>query len=64
MNENMNEYAYISVCYSVWPDERYIVEYSLEYGFLRLSPETRHRLNISVLLVTLGECKGCHQILW
>ena len=38
----------------VWPDEKYIVEYSLEYGFLRLSPKTRQRLNITVLLVTLG----------
>ena len=39
---------------SVWPEERYIVEYSLEYGFLRLSPKTRNALNISVMLVTLG----------
>lgn len=34
--------------------EQHILEYSLEYGFLRLSPETRKRLNIEVLLVTLG----------
>jgi len=39
---------------AVWPEERYIVEYSLEYGFLRLSPKTRNALNISVMLVTLG----------
>ena len=39
---------------SVWPEEKYIVEYSLEYGFLRLSPRTRQRLNITVMLVTLG----------
>ena len=39
---------------AVWPDERYIVEYSLEYGFLRLSPKTRNALNITVMLVTLG----------
>ena len=39
----------------VWPEEKYIVEYALEYGFLRLSPKTRHRLNITVMLVTLGE---------
>ena len=38
----------------VWPEEKYIVEYSLEYGFLRLSPKTRQRLNITVMLVTLG----------
>lgn len=31
---------------AVWPNENYIVEYSLEYGFLRLSPKTRQRLNI------------------
>ncbi|CAF1596771.1 unnamed protein product [Rotaria magnacalcarata] len=34
-------------------EEHYILEYSIEYGFLRLSPETRQRLNIEVLLVTL-----------
>jgi hypothetical protein len=31
------------------------VEYALEYGFLRLSPKTRQRLNITVMLVTLGK---------
>ena len=36
-------------------DEQPIMEYSLEYGFLRLSPATRQRLNISVLLVKLGK---------
>lgn len=35
-------------------EEQHILEYSLEYGFLRLSPQTRKRLNIEVLLVTLG----------
>uniref|UniRef100_A0A1B6M4K2 Membralin n=1 Tax=Graphocephala atropunctata TaxID=36148 RepID=A0A1B6M4K2_9HEMI len=38
---------------AVWPDEEYIVEYSLEYGFLRLSPSTRRRLDIPVMTVTL-----------
>lgn len=38
-------------------DEVYILEYSLEYGFLRLSPQTRQRLNITVMLVTLGKLK-------
>ncbi|XP_052776450.1 membralin-like isoform X2 [Mya arenaria] len=46
----------------VWPEEKYIVEYALEYGFLRLSPKTRQRLNITVMLVTLDperdECFG------
>lgn len=36
-------------------EEHYIFEYSIEYGFLRLSPETRERLNVEVLLVTLGK---------
>lgn len=37
----------------MWPPENYIVEYSLEYGFLRLSPRTRQRLNIPVRVVSL-----------
>lgn len=40
---------------AVWPQEEYIVEYSLEYGFLRLSQSTRQRLNIPVMVVTLGQ---------
>lgn len=40
---------------TVWPQEEYIVEYSLEYGFLRLSQSTRQRLNIPVMVVTLGK---------
>lgn len=41
-----------------WPaDEEYIVEYSLEYGFLRLSPAVRQRLNITVKLVILDPSK-------
>lgn len=38
---------------AVWAEEQYIVEYSLEYGFLRLSAATRQRLNIPVHVVTL-----------
>lgn len=38
---------------AVWTEEQYIVEYSLEYGFLRLSAATRQRLNIPVHVVTL-----------
>ncbi|XP_061457942.1 membralin isoform X2 [Rhineura floridana] len=37
----------------VWPQEEYIVEYSFEYGFLRLSQSTRQRLGIPVMVVTL-----------
>uniref|UniRef100_A0A2K5J2P2 Transmembrane protein 259 n=1 Tax=Colobus angolensis palliatus TaxID=336983 RepID=A0A2K5J2P2_COLAP len=37
----------------VWRQDEYIVEYSLEYGFLRLSPATRQRLSIPVMVVTL-----------
>ncbi|XP_077390793.1 membralin [Festucalex cinctus] len=40
-----------------WPQEEYMVEYSLEYGFLRLSQSTRHRLNIPVMVVTLDPTK-------
>jgi len=40
----------------------YIVEYSLEYGFLRLSPNARSRLGIPVMLVpleaTVHKCFG------
>lgn len=31
------------------------MEYSLEYGFLRLSQATRQRLSVPVMVVTLGE---------
>ncbi|XP_035204939.1 membralin-like, partial [Stegodyphus dumicola] len=37
----------------MWPSDEYIVEFSLEYGFLKLSPSVRKRLNISVTLVAL-----------
>ncbi|XP_058138208.1 membralin [Dasypus novemcinctus] len=36
-----------------WSQDEYVVEYSLEYGFLRLSQATRQRLNIPVMVVTL-----------
>lgn len=36
------------------------MEYSLEYGFLRLSQTTRQRLNIPVMVVTLGELYTTH----
>ena len=44
--------------FSVIPDDEYIVEYSLEYGFLRLSPSTRQRLNITVELIILVKTKS------
>ena len=31
-----------------WPEDEYIVEYSLEYGFLRLSPTTRKKVGTFV----------------
>ncbi|XP_043279801.1 membralin isoform X2 [Venturia canescens] len=37
----------------VHAEDEYIVEYSLEYGFLRLSPAVRQRHNIPVKIVTL-----------
>ncbi|XP_053614334.1 membralin [Plodia interpunctella] len=43
-------------------DEDYILEYSLEYGFLRLTPNARLRLKIPVKIITLDpqkdECFG------
>lgn len=36
-----------------YEEDEYIVEYSLEYGFLRLSPAARARLNVPVAIVTL-----------
>jgi len=38
-------------------EEPNILEYSREYGLLRLSPTTRQRLNIEVLLITLGKTR-------
>ena len=35
----------------------YVVEYSLEYGFLRLSQDVRNKLNISIMTVTLDSNK-------
>lgn len=40
-------------CLIYLTDEQYIVEYSLEYGHLRLSPATRKRLQIPVRVVQL-----------
>ncbi|XP_067415187.1 membralin isoform X2 [Emydura macquarii macquarii] len=47
------EFSFSEATTKVWPQEEYIVEYSLEYGFLRLSQSTRQRLNIPVMVVTL-----------
>jgi hypothetical protein len=52
----LREY-FIVIVFSVLPEEDYIVEYSLEYGFLRLSPGTRQKLNIPVKIVTLDPNK-------
>nr|XP_023022436.1 membralin isoform X1 [Leptinotarsa decemlineata] len=41
----------------VYPEDEYIVEFSLEFGFLRLSPSTRARLKIPVEIVTLDPDK-------
>ncbi|XP_072379686.1 membralin isoform X2 [Diabrotica undecimpunctata] len=40
-----------------YQEHEYIVEFSLEYGFLRLSPATRARLKIPVEIVTLDPAK-------
>ncbi|XP_070564419.1 membralin-like [Ptychodera flava] len=42
---------------AVWPSDEYVMEYSLEYGFLRLSPQTRERLGIPVMVVQLDPLK-------
>ncbi|XP_047907908.2 membralin isoform X2 [Anser cygnoides] len=47
------EFSLSEAAAKVWPQEEYIVEYSLEYGFLRLSQSTRQRLSIPVMVVTL-----------
>lgn len=42
---------------AVWPQEEYVVEYSLEYGFLRLSPGARQNTSVKVLTVMLDPDK-------
>jgi len=42
------------MCVSVM-DDVYIFEFAVEFGFLRMSPKTRHRLNVSTKLIVLGE---------
>ena len=54
-----NSRGVLTLLISVWPETHYIVEYSLEYGFLRLSPQIREKLNITVMLVLLGESIMC-----
>ncbi|XP_051957203.1 membralin-like isoform X2 [Xyrauchen texanus] len=56
LNESQ-DLSYSQAPSKVWPQEEYIVEYSLEYGFLRLSQATRQRLNIPVMVVTLDPLK-------
>uniref|UniRef100_A0A8D0GF58 Transmembrane protein 259 n=1 Tax=Sphenodon punctatus TaxID=8508 RepID=A0A8D0GF58_SPHPU len=51
LSETVSEFEMLAR--AVWPQEEYIVEYSLEYGFLRLSQSTRQRLHIPVMVVTL-----------
>ncbi|NWW84240.1 MBRL protein, partial [Rhynochetos jubatus] len=51
------EFSFSEAATKVWPQEEYIVEYSLEYGFLRLSQSTRQRLSIPVMVVTLDPTK-------
>lgn len=54
---NTQDLSFSQTPTKVWPQEEYIVEYSLEYGFLRLSQNTRQRLNIPVMVVTLDPMK-------
>ncbi|XP_042198655.1 membralin isoform X1 [Callorhinchus milii] len=55
LQETVSEFEMLTR--AVWPQEEYIVEYSLEYGFLRLSQSTRQRLNIPVMVVILDPTK-------
>lgn len=48
---------YFCISSIVWPEENYIVEYSLEYGYLRLSSATRERLKIPIKIVNLDPDK-------
>ncbi|CAL1285627.1 unnamed protein product, partial [Larinioides sclopetarius] len=41
---------------TVWHQDKYIIEYSLEYGFLRLSPGARHNTSVKVHTVILDPC--------
>lgn len=50
-------YFFLLLLILVWPNDNYIVEYSLEYGFLRLSAKTRQRLKIPVKVVVLDPAK-------
>ncbi|NWV15726.1 MBRL protein, partial [Ptilonorhynchus violaceus] len=52
-HNDSQEFSFSDAATKVWPQEEYIVEYSLEYGFLRLSQSTRQRLSIPVMVVTL-----------
>jgi len=54
---NLLRELYRIFSFSVWAEDEYIVEYSLEYGFLRLPPTTRQRLNIPVKIVALDPVK-------
>ncbi|XP_026852608.2 membralin isoform X2 [Electrophorus electricus] len=56
-NNDSQDLSFSQAPSKVWPQEEYIVEYSLEYGFLRLSQTTRQRLNIPVMVVTLDPMK-------
>ncbi|KAJ7308239.1 hypothetical protein JRQ81_008763 [Phrynocephalus forsythii] len=51
LSDSVSEFEMLAK--AVWPQEEYIVEYSFEYGFLRLSQSTRQRLRIPVMVVTL-----------
>jgi len=65
-----DEESYHHLYRGISVDMEYIVEYSLEYGFLRLSPAARQRLNITVQLVVLDphvdQCFGdaLSQVRW
>lgn len=44
----------LAVTYADRDEQEYSIEYSLEFGFLRLSPATRQKLGVNVMVVHLG----------
>lgn len=55
LDKNLKEFEIFSK--QVRPSNFYVVEYSLEHGFLRLSQDVRSKLNISIMTVTLDPNK-------
>lgn len=55
LDKNLKEFEIFSK--QIRPSNFYVVEYSLEHGFLRLSQDARSKLNISIMTITLDPNK-------